>query len=280
MNELQKTEFEILKVFDTVCTQLGLCYFLVCGSALGAVKYGGFIPWDDDVDVGMYRKDYEIFLEKAPKLLPEWLFLQNYRSDPAFPQIFSKLRDSRTTYIEKSVSALPINHGIFIDIFPLDGFPEGKLAQKWLVFRKRIYASMLLSVCDVPRGGLSRITYPLFHAMGVKRKTAGIAERYEKLISSYPAENSEIICNHGNWQGNLEFSPRSHYGKGVKKDFEGLTAWIPECYDKYLRQKYGDYLQDLPDDQKKGHHYYMVCDCKCPYTRYTEIWRNQSEVPE
>ena len=270
MNELQKTEFEILKAFDAVCARLGLRYFLVCGSALGAVKYGGFIPWDDDVDVGMYRKDYEVFLEKAPELLPEWLFLQNYRSDPAFPQIFSKLRDSRTTYIETSVAKLPIHHGVFIDIFPLDGYPEGRLARKWLGFRKRLYASMLLSVCDVPRKGLSRVTYPLFHMLGVKRNCAVIAERYNKLIASFPVEDSRIICNHGNWQGSLEFAPRWHYGQGSEFAFEGLTVQVPECYDKYLRQKYGNYLADLPDDQKKGHHYYMVCDCNCPYTTYTE----------
>ena len=71
MTEIQKKSFELLCQFVEICEKLDLEYFLVCGSALGAVKYGGFIPWDDDVDVAMHREDYERFLEQAPKLLPE-----------------------------------------------------------------------------------------------------------------------------------------------------------------------------------------------------------------
>lgn len=268
MNELQRTEFEILKEFDAVCRKLELPYFLVCGSALGAVKYGGFIPWDDDVDVAMYRQDYLRFMNEAPALLPKHLFLQNYRSDPAFPHIFGKLRNSGTAYIETAVAELPIHHGIYIDIFPLDGFPKGRLRQKWLIFRKRLLASMLLSVCDVPRSGLSRITYPLFHALGVRKNTARIAAVYERIISSYPTEGSDVICNHGNWQGSLEYAPVRHYGEGAEMSFETLTIRVPEAYDDYLRQKYGNYWQDLPESEKHGHHHYTVCDCDRPYTEY------------
>ena len=71
MTELQQTEFEILKEFVAVCEQLRLCYYLVCGSCLGAVKYNGFIPWDDDIDVAMPREDYRVFCQKAPSMLPE-----------------------------------------------------------------------------------------------------------------------------------------------------------------------------------------------------------------
>lgn len=134
MNELQQAEFALLKAFDQVCAKLGLKYFLVCGSALGAAKYRGFIPWDDDIDVALYREDYEIFCAHAAALLPEHLFVQNYRTDPAFPAIYSKLRDSNTTYIEKSARHLPIHHGIFIDVFPLDGYPDGRLARRRLEF--------------------------------------------------------------------------------------------------------------------------------------------------
>ena len=121
MTELQETELELLKQFLLVCEQFKLTYYLVCGSALGAVKYGGFIPWDDDIDVALPRKDYEVFCREAPKMLPEWCFLQNYHSEPEYYLLGSKLRDSRTTYIEIMTERLNINHGVFIDIFPLDG---------------------------------------------------------------------------------------------------------------------------------------------------------------
>ena len=119
MNALQKRELELFQAFLQVCRQLKLPYFLVCGSALGAVKYQGFIPWDDDMDIAMLRPDYEVFLAQAPALLPGHIFLQNYKTDPAFPAIYSKLRLSGTLFLEASARDLPIHQGIFIDLFPL-----------------------------------------------------------------------------------------------------------------------------------------------------------------
>lgn len=264
MNELQQTEFELLKEFDRVCAELKLPYFLVCGTALGAVKYSGFIPWDDDIDVAMYREDYERFCREAPPLLPGHLFLQNFRSDPAFPQIFSKLRNSNTAYIEKTAAKLPINHGVFLDIFPLDGYPMGRIAQKWLELWKRLYGSMLLAAFDVPDAGLQK----LWRRLGLTKKTAKTAAALDRLIRRYPAAGSRVICNHGNWQGTLEYAPRWHYGKGIEANFEGLPVRIPEHYHEYLTQKYGDYTQDLPKEQQMGHHGYEILDCEKPYTMY------------
>ena len=119
-----------------VCQQLNLSYFLVCGSALGAVKYQGFIPWDDDMDLAMLRPDYEAFLAQAQALLPRHIFLQNYKTDPAFPAIYSKLRLSGTVFLEESAQHLPIHHGIFLDLFPLDGYPTEPTLQRRLERQK------------------------------------------------------------------------------------------------------------------------------------------------
>ncbi len=268
MNELQQKEFELLREFDRICRELELPYFLVCGSALGAVKYQGFIPWDDDVDVAMYRHDYEKFIAMAPAMLPEHLFLQNHHTEPRFPQLYSKLRNSNTTYIEKTAAAIPMNHGIFIDIFPLDGYPTGKLAQHWLELRKRLYQSMLLCAYDFPRGGVNRILCGTYRFLGLHRKSGKIAQKLNKCLSKYPVKGSELICNHGNWQGKLEYAPKWHYGNGAKADFQGLTSYVPESYDEYLRQKYGDWRADLPPEEQKGHHYHSICDVNTAYTYY------------
>ena len=121
MTELQTVELNLLKELLALCEKLSLRSYLVCGSALGAVKYGGFIPWDDDIDVALPRPDYERFCAEAPAYLPDWCFLQNYRSEPLYYLLGSKLRDSRTTYMEQMAERLPIHHGVFIDVFPLDG---------------------------------------------------------------------------------------------------------------------------------------------------------------
>lgn len=95
-------------------------------------------------------------------------------------------------------------------------------------------------------------------------------QKYTDMISKYPVQTSEIWCNHGNWQGKLEYAPRWHYGNGTWTTFEGLKVRVPENYDAYLTQKYGDWRADLPKEQQVGHHYFEVCDLTHPYTDYMQ----------
>ena len=147
MTELQQIEKNILACALEIVDRLHLTYFLVCGSALGAVKYNGFIPWDDDIDIAMPRKDYTAFCEKAGELLPPHLFLQNCHTEKNFPYIFSKIRDSRTTYIEKGMAGLDINHGVYIDVFPLDGYPVELKEQRWLENKNSNISSCISAAC-------------------------------------------------------------------------------------------------------------------------------------
>lgn len=267
MNELQQKEFRLFACFHKVCEELGLTYFLVCGSALGAVKYKGFIPWDDDMDVGMMREDYDRFMREAPALLPEGIFLQNFRSDPAYPLIFAKLRDSGTTYVETGIAHLPVNHGVYIDVFPLDGYPASPVGRRIFELRKRIFRLKLLSALESDYSPQARLAVTVMRLLGFHRRTGRILAKYERMISAYSTETSSIICNHGNWQGKLEYAPREQYGKGTTADFEGIQARVPEQYDAYLTRKYGDWRAELPPEQQVGHHYYTVMDLDTPYTR-------------
>lgn len=268
MNELQKVEFELLKVFTDVCEKLGLRYYLVCGSALGAVKYGGFIPWDDDVDVAMCREDYEVLMREGAALLPDGVFLQNYKSDPKYPNYFAKLRNSNTTYIEKTYGKLPINHGVYIDIFPLDGYPKGAFARKRLELEKLVFRIKQLTVIDSEPGGKVKALKNLYTLIGVHKRLERVIARFEKKISAYSCEGSDIWCNHGNWQGTLEYAPREQYGEGVTARFEGLEVRVPALFDEYLTQKYGDWRADPPPEEQAGHHYYEILDLERPYTYY------------
>jgi len=266
MNDLQKKEFELLKYFLDICEKLNLKYYLVCGSALGAVKYKGFIPWDDDMDIALPREDYEKFLEKAPSMLPENLFLQNYRTDKNFPAVFSKLRNSSTTYIESGYKNLKINHGVFIDIFALDGYPSdpaeiSKFEKKKLWFVRKYLCAL------APAGSTkARIMRQVLRFAGCHRNTAKSLAEYEKMIVS--CDNTQVWCNYGNFRGYMEKLPCDVYGEGVEADFEGIKVRIPSKYDEYLREKYGDYTQDPPLEEQVGHHYYEVLDLEKPYTEY------------
>jgi lipopolysaccharide cholinephosphotransferase len=268
VNDLQGVELELLRQFTGVCEQLGLTYYMACGSALGAVKYGGFIPWDDDIDVAMPRADYERFIEQAGTRLPEYLFLQNYHTDPKAPFFYTKLRDSRTTYIENSTKHLPMNHGIFLDIFQLDGYPADEKAAKKLERKKAFYQLQISCVYSSKRSWKSAMVCAVGRLLGWHRRTQKILGKLDKLISRYPLEGSRLWCNHGNWQGRLEYAPKEQYGAGAWVDFEGLRVRIPENSDAYLTQKYGDWRADLQEDQKVGHHYYTVCDTQRSYSEY------------
>lgn len=271
MNDLQKTEFEILKHAIRVCNELNLTYYLVCGSALGAVKYQGFIPWDDDVDIALPRSDYEIFCKQAQQLLPEYLFLQNWKTEKRFPAIFSKIRDSRTTYVEKSMAHLPIHHGVYIDVFPIDGYPNTPEKQKCIERVKKVFTLLTRGCFVLERSWKEKLFFIAERMLFLHKYPAVYARAFERIIAAYPTEQSAVWCNHGNWQGKLEYAPAWHYGEGQWANFEGLQVRIPQNYDEYLTQKYGNWRDDLPPEQKKGHHYYTVCDCNRPYTQYVKL---------
>ena len=281
MNDLQKVELGILKEYVILCESLNLKYYLVCGSALGAVKYGGFIPWDDDIDVAMPRRDYEVFLDCASKLLPEWCFVQNYRTNKEFHLIGTKLRDSRTTFVEYSCENLNINHCVFIDVFPLDSYlPQKDQQKKFAKMQKRIeairrvrlnYRRFTSREIFSLRNNYYYILYKLF---GLYKNTVFYIAQYESFISSGNSDESDIICNHANSIDKRDYSPKWHYGNGVSVEFEGLVVRIPENYDAYLTQKYGEWRADLPSEEQKGHHYYVLCDLDKPYTSYFEYKNN------
>ena len=269
INQLQEKELQLLKLFVEVCEQLNLKYYLVCGSALGAVKYHGFIPWDDDIDVALPRKDYELFLAEAPTLLPSWVFVQNYRTDPDWPGMGSKLRNSNTTFIEKEAAKFKINHGIYIDIFPLDGCPADERGIKeFEKIRRRLYRKRYVKLLPPVHKDIGlTIRSLLYRITGYGENTAKACAETEKLYCSFPLETSKYWCNFANSMRREEYAQREQYGDGVMAEFEGLRVRIPQNYDAYLGQKYGDYLAEPPESEKKARHPAFV-DIYKPYTEY------------
>lgn len=276
MTDLQRIEFEMLKLFVQICKDLNLTYYLVCGSALGAIKYQGFIPWDDDIDVALPRKDYEIFVREAQARLPDWCFLQNYHTQSQFYLLGSKLRDSRTTYVEQMCGGLDIHHGVFIDVFPLDGLSFRSAKERRCFERKkRVFDSKRrvrlqyrrYAPCNI-LSARTNFYYLLYRVFGKNGDTSRTIADYERLVSAYPTDTSEIWCNHANSVSAVEYAPRSQYGDGAWASFEGLRVRVPEQYDAYLTQKYGRWRDDLPPEQQVGHHHYELCDLARPYTYY------------
>lgn len=267
MNEVQKVVFDMFEHFADVCNRLGLKYYLVNGSALGSKKYGGFIAWDDDMDVAMPREDYEVFLSKAQELLPEEIFVQNYRTDPAFPFMYTKLRNSNTTFIEASVKKLNINHGIYLDLFPLDGYEdESGISSRIKKLKIKILHWFHFCALDDKSSFKIRIRNFVFRVFGFHKRTAKSLEKLERIVSN--SENdSKYLCNYSDRQGKGCIL-REWYGKGSVSKFEGAEVIIPENFESYFTKKYGDWRAELPENEQKSHHKAYICDVTKSYTEY------------
>ena len=266
MNEVQNVSFDLFKNFISICEKLNLKWFMINGSALGAVKYGGFIPWDDDIDVGLLRKDYEIFLNKAQDLLPKDIFLQNYRTDSLFPFSYSKLRNSNTTFIEEGVKNLKINHGIYIDIFPLDSYPENANMQAVIAKKKRRIFRKIFCVINDKSKLKVRFRNSIFKLLGYGKRTAKSIKQLEDMVTVFG--ETPLICNHGDRMKGKQILRKEVYGSGTEAYFEGIKVIVPEKIDEYLTHKYGDWRSDPPDIEQKSHHIANVIDINKSYTEF------------
>ena len=259
MKRMQEIELDMLRAFVEVCRKLSLRYYLVGGTLLGAVRHQGFIPWDDDIDISMPRADYEIFLREGQKHLPEHLFLQSIYSEPEYHLNFAKIRDSRSTFVEYAVRKRRIHHGVFIDIFPLDVYPEDPKARRSMDRHQKIFKYRLRAEMEIPepaRHGtaaelglrflefLSKLPYPDYRKM---------LEARERIQSG--AKGGETWVNYCGAWGRREIMPAAWYGEGTEVTFEGLSVMGPSQWENWLTRIYGDYMQLPPVEKRVSHHY-------------------------
>lgn len=267
--KLKTVELALLKEFINVCETLNLTYYVIGGTLLGTVRHKGFIPWDDDIDVAMKRADYEIFISEAQKYLPEYYFVQSLKSEPDLPYNFCKLRDSRTTFIESSIRKFKINHGIYIDIFPLDFYPDDekqasvfdrdnyKLTQSII----KNYTAPHLTRCERLKNNIRKI---LFVFNSYKKQIIKREELYKSISDSSLVAN---LC--GAW-GRKEIVPKKWFNEVVELEFEGIKVNAPKDYDLWLKQVYGNYMELPPVEKRVAHHYVDVVDFDKSYKFYVK----------
>ena len=273
IKKIQLIELDMLKAFVNVCAELKLKYFLAGGTLLGAIRHNGFIPWDDDIDVIMPREDYEKFLEKGQALLEKKYFIQNYKTDPEFVLNFTKIRNSETTFIEKTSKNRNINHGIYIDIFPLDGFPRKKVDY----IKTKIFDTLYGYQVDkyffyeekIKENFFKHIAKKIFSDMLYRKKSLReIQDKKEKMYKKYKYTDSENIISYCGMYGKKEIMPKKYFGEGKKVLFEGIEVIAPQEYDLYLKQFYGDYMKLPPKEQQVTHHYNEIIDLENSYKKY------------
>ncbi len=274
LQEINKVQVEILRAVTEVCERLNLKFYMVHGSLLGTIRDHKFVPDDDDIDIAFFRNDYEIFMREAPKYLDGHYFVQTCESDSGYPLGFGKIRDSRTTYIIEEARHLPMNHGIYIDVFPIDNCKKGGIGAKLYNLRYKLLNMRIATVYDLSGEstvkklvrGVAKLIYP--------SQVRAIRLR-ESLLKSCP-ESGFVRMSGG--KAAEQLMPMAWFSDAIEDEFEGVPVFIPGKYEDYLTLIYGDYrnrtlVEDKISNSESIEINACVVDTDRPYTQYDQTFK-------
>lgn len=276
--ELWAVELDLLNELVGFCERNGLEIFVHYGTLIGALRHGGFIPWDDDIDLVMKREDYERLCEIAD--FKEPYFLQTEDRDPGFSRGFARFRNSRTTCIQEYEAdlKLPYNQGVFIDIFPLNYVPDDAEQRRAFGRRMRTLRDRALQWSTFtyrpPEGG---------PGSGVKDRIKALTSRVFltvlkplKLKNPYLKQMEALAAQckpSGKLADHWFFEPETDkycfeaedLARVERHRFEFLEVPIPQGYDRMLQVSYGDWRTPVMADNAHGG---LITDCHVPYGEY------------
>lgn len=262
--KVQPVLLEMLREIHRVCAENNISYFLYRGTFLGAVRHQGFIPWDDDLDVGMLREDYEKFCRIASEALNPGYALQTWHNDPGYAQPFGKLRKRNTVYQEAKSGIHLKENGFYVDIYPLDHMPASpeeyrKLSRKLLhLFRIKLMKSGYTPWMEEDRIiWKKRIGYIAYQAAALTVSQKKLVETYEALVRAWP-ESGKVY--------EQSALPRDYHFD--ISSFRELTDYpfaegsfpAPKDYDAVLSALYGSYMELPPEDQRDNRHQIVRMD--------------------
>ena len=258
---LQEIELENLRMLMEICEKNHLRYYLIGGSLLGAMRHKGFIPWDDDIDVGLPRPDYNRFVQIAKDYLPAHMDIKTMTSDPNYKCYFTRLiNNKKKIYWDHGQYTAVI--GVWMDVFPLDGLPENPLLRKLQVFRVKLNKA-LYKFTQIDYVTTNRTNRPLSERVLIRfaqlthiGRLMDADKRLKKLdqaLQRYDYDASAYAWNFSGCYGKREIVPHIQLGGSRTAQFEGMQVSIPEAAEAYLTSIYGDYMKLPPEDQRRSH---------------------------
>jgi lipopolysaccharide cholinephosphotransferase len=251
LRQAQLVMLRLLRTFHAICEEEGLRYWLDAGTLLGAVRHGGFIPWDDDVDVLMPREDYLRFCAIAPSALPFDMFFQSPDTDPGFVCPWVKIRD-RYSHIDEATGPYPYSQAIFIDVFPAVLETKRQHAM-------RNFYSLLPPLSKRPERPSASL--PL---MSNAKRVLSCSAQYAFLaVSRIPILRKALLRFIGTGEKAWAYEPPIRWLNLFRNEtvfplrkvaFEGFEFWGPADTDRYLRDYYGDYMTPPPPEMRVSDH--------------------------
>jgi len=250
MEEVQNKILEIVLYLDEFCKKHNIEYFLMGGSALGAARHKGFIPWDDDLDVFMTYSNYQKFLNVASiNLDTENYYLQKENTEE-WPLLFSKLRMNNTTFIEKDTQNREMHKGFYIDIMCLNNVPKNKILQKIQYFSAKIIVTKTLS----ERGYSTNSSYKKYL---LKYVDLAVNSKIKKILLKSVRKYNNFDCDYvGHFFGRARFKnciyPKKYIGKLKRVEFSGYKLPVMESNESYLEIRYGSDYMKMPSEETKA----------------------------
>lgn len=267
VREVQDKILETMKYIDKLCREHGIVYYIMGGTALGAVRHGGFIPWDDDLDIFMTPKQYKKFKAVFEAQNSDLFVLQEWRTDSKYLE-YAKIRMNGTTFIEEHFKdRKEMHHGIYVDIMILHKVPENKLVQKLVYYESKFVTLYGLSQRNwAPKSKSQALVLKSLKIMPCKL-IARIA--YSHI---YRYDNRDKKYKYCYWITPAKFRnglfDASFFEKPVDIPFEDTALLGSEKIKEYLAYRYGDYMKLPSEEQQKAAVHAMIFDTQKDYTEY------------
>ncbi|MBR6568073.1 MAG: LicD family protein [Clostridia bacterium] len=269
LKEHQSALALLLEEFDRVCRTLGIPYILFAGTMLGAVRHKGFIPWDDDLDIIMFREDYERFLEQAPEVLDNNRFFLQKEFSEHWPMFFSKLRLNNTTCLEKfHPKDKKIHSGVYIDIFPCDNAFKSSLGKRIQFFASKVViAKSLYKRGYETKSSAKKLFMKICRVLPLKPflAVAKGGRKNSTHVHSFLAAAKSYSKN---------VFPREYISNRINLDFENKKYPVSAEYDNLLRILYGDYMTLPPPEMQDTKRHVVLVDLSRSYEHYQSLHDN------
>lgn len=257
---LQKIELENLKKIIEICEANNLRYFLIGGSLIGVLRHEGFIPWDDDIDVGLPRPDYNKFVKIVKQYLPDHMDSKTMTSEPNYKCYFTRLiNNHKKIFWEHGQYTAVI--GIWTDIFPIDGLPKNRLHRKLHVLNVNVHKALykftqidhVTTNKQRPIYEKALIKFAMLTHIGKFMSPDKTLIALDRVLQKYDYDKAEYVWNFSGCYGKREIVPKYQLSGDRKGIFEGVLVNIPDNAEDYLTSIYGDYMQLPPIEKRKGH---------------------------
>lgn len=262
IKEVQRGMLDIMIKVDHIARKNDIKYVLAAGTLLGCIRHQGFIPWDDDLDIALLRRDYNKLRKACKNELESNLFWQDNKSENKYPLDFAKVKNLNTIYIERDYSSLDINHGIFIDIFPMDNtFPKFNQLQCLVVTALQRLKWEKLGVHLTPKHWYEKVL-----KLPIIKKVLWIFQSeilnllidfFSQIFNIFPTKFVNIISHGGI---HIPVYNRTDFCDVIEGDFENQKFLIPKEFHKYLTRRFGDYMKLPPEDKRQPTHNIIKCN--------------------